>query len=108
MLGWVEAHRTDPVEKNRLCPPNPTPTRPADWAPMLVRTWQTSALWRAELELSAWMRTSRLNLGVADHMRDDPVVRESVAHLRRHVGPAIERFRTHPDPELRDRSEEGT
>jgi hypothetical protein len=25
LLGWVEAHRTDRVEKNRLCLPHPTP-----------------------------------------------------------------------------------
>lgn len=97
VLGWVEAHRSDPVEKNRLCPPNPIPTRPADWAPMLVRTWQTSAVWRTEPDLSAWMRTSRLNLGVADRMREDPVVRESVNLLRRHAGTAIARFRP-PEP----------
>jgi hypothetical protein len=96
LLGWVEAHRTDTVEKNRLCPPNPTPTRPADWAPMLVRTWQTSAVWRAEPELSAWMKSSRLNLGVIDQMREDPLVRESIDRLRRHAVTAIERFRPIP------------
>lgn len=98
LLGWVEAHRSDIVAKNRLCPPNPTPTRPADWAPMLVRSWQTSAAWRAEPELSAWIRSSRLNLGVTDQMREDPVVRESIDRLRRHAGPAVERFRPDREP----------
>lgn len=97
-LGWVEAHRTDTVEKNRLCPPNPTPTHPADWAPMLVRTWQTAGLWRNEPELSAWMGSSRLNLGVGSQMRGDPLVRQSVDRLLRYVGPAIERFRAQPEP----------
>lgn len=59
---------------------------------MLVRTWATSAVWRTEPDLSAWMRTSRLNLGVTDRMRQDPVVREGVDLLRRHAGTAIARF----------------
>lgn len=92
LIAWVEAHRPDMVEKNRLCTPHPTPSRPEHWAPMLVRTWLNSALWRAEPELAAWTDSSRLNLSVSPRMRDDPVVRESVARLRRHVGPAVERF----------------
>lgn len=91
VLGWVEAHRGDPCEKNRLCPPNPTPNRPSDWAPMMVRSWRTAGVWRAEPDLAAWIAGSRLNLGVTDRMRQDPVVRASVDRLRRFVGPAVER-----------------
>ncbi|MDP2773856.1 MAG: NAD(P)-binding protein [Nocardioides sp.] len=93
LVGWVEAHRTDTAEKNRLCLPHTTPTIPAEWAPMLVRSWQNAAAWRSEPDLTAWINSSRLNLGVTAQMRHDPVVRESVDRLRRHVGPAIERFR---------------
>jgi hypothetical protein len=102
LLGWVEAHRTDTIEKNRLCPPNPNPTHPADWAPMLARTWQTSAVWRTEPELSAWISSSRLNLGVVDQLRDDPLVRQSADRLRRYAGPAVERFAMNPEPEPRE------
>jgi hypothetical protein len=94
LVGWVEAHRTDLAEKNRLCRPHPTPSRPADWAPMLVRSWLNSGTWRAEPDLSAWTKSSRLDLGVPPWMRDDPVVRESVDRLIRHAGPAIERVRS--------------
>ena len=98
LLGWVEAHRTNPVEKNRLCAPHATPTRPADWAPMLVRSWLVAGAWRADPELTAWINSSRLNLGVVGQMRDDPLVRHSVDRLRRCVGPAVERVRPSPGP----------
>lgn len=98
LLGWVEAHRTDTVEKNRLCLPHPTPTCPADWAPMLVRSWQNAAVWRSEPEITAWINSSRLNLGLTAQTRHDPVVRESVDRLRRHVGAAVERYWTGREP----------
>lgn len=91
LIGWVEAHRTAVAEKNRLCPPTPPPSRPEDWAPMLVGTWQTSGVWRAERDLQSWMKASRLNLGVIPQMRDDPMVRESMDRLRSYSGPAIDR-----------------
>ena len=102
LLGWVEAHRTDLVEKNRLCVAHPTPTRPAGWAPMLVHSWQNAAVWRSEPDITAWITSSRLNLGVTTQMRHDPEVRESADRLRRHVGAAIERFGPSPDLDLRE------
>lgn len=98
LLGWIEAHRTDTREKNRLCVPHPTPSRPDDWAPMLVRSWQNAAAWRSEPDLTAWIDSSRLNLGVPAQMRQDLLVRESVDRLRRHVGAAVERLAPTPDP----------
>jgi hypothetical protein len=50
-------------------------------------------VWRTDPELSAWIHRSRLNLGVTEQMRDDPVVRASIDRLRRYAGPAIERVR---------------
>lgn len=98
LMGWVEARRTDLVEKNRLCLPHRTPTRPAEWAPMLARSWQNAAVWRSEPDIAAWIDSSRLNVGVTSQMRHDPVVLESVDRLRRHVGAAVERFGTDPGP----------
>lgn len=92
LTGWVEAHRAGTREKNRLCRPHPTPAGPADWAPMLVRSFQASAVWRTDAELSAWIGRSRLNLGVVDEMRNDAVVRDSVDRLRCYLEPAIARF----------------
>lgn len=96
LTGWVEAHRTDLAEKNRLCPPNPLPSRPEDWAPMLVRTWWASGVWRTEPDLQSWINGSRLNLGVTPEMRDDPLVRASLDRLRRYVGPAVQRVLNPP------------
>lgn len=93
LLGWVEANRTDPAEKNRLCPPNPTPSAPRDWAPMLVRTWRAAALWKDEPDLSAWVQQCRLNLTAAlSGHRDEPEVRESLDRLGQNIGAAIDRF----------------
>lgn len=93
LVGWVEAHRSDPVEKNRLCPPNPAPSLPAAWAPMLARTWQTAALWKDEPDLTAWVNRTHLNLtrSAIDH-GDDPVVRDARERLKQHVGTAVARF----------------
>ena len=41
LVGFVEAHRDDDVEKNRLCPPNPYPSSIEDWPRMMSRTWRT-------------------------------------------------------------------
>jgi len=65
---------------------------------MLVRSWLVAGVWRSDPELTAWINNSRLNLGGAGQMRDDPLVRHSVDRLRRYVGPAVERFRPPPSP----------
>lgn len=98
LLGWIEAHRGDADEKNRLCLPHPTPSRPGDWAPMLVRSWQNAARWRNEPDLTSWINGSRVDLGVAAHMRSDPLVRASAERLRRSVGAAIEQVGPPPAP----------
>lgn len=103
LLGWIESHRTDTREKNRLCVPHQTPSRPGDWAPMLVRSWQNAGAWRSEPDLTAWIDSSRLNVGIPARMRQDPLVRESVDRLRRHVGAAIQRTQTGPESRLRVR-----
>lgn len=91
LIAWVETNRTGEGEKNRLCPPNLIPSRPHDWAPMLVRTWLAMGAWRTEPDLQEWIDASRLNLAVGPQMRDDPVVRESLDRFRRYARPAIER-----------------
>ena len=45
LIGWVEAHRDDAAEKNRLCPPNPYASGIEDWPRMMTRTWTTERQW---------------------------------------------------------------
>jgi hypothetical protein len=93
LLGFVEAHRADDVEKNRLCPPNPFPSSTDDWPRMVSRTWRTERRWTSESDLSAWIAESRLNLvqALPDHATD-PYVQEMVGRYLKSVGPAVERM----------------
>lgn len=94
LVGFVEAHREDDVEKNRLCPPNPYPRSIEDWPRMISRTWRTEARWLSEPDLAAWAAESRLNLlgALADHA-SEPAVQGAVKRYLTHVGPAIERLK---------------
>ena len=94
LLGFVEAHRDDDEEKNRLCPPNPYPSSTDDWPRMVSHTWRTERRWTSESDLSAWVAESRLNLvqALPDHATD-PYVQEMVGRYLTSVGPAVERLK---------------
>ena len=62
LIGFVEAHRDDDADKNRLCPPNPYASSIEDWPRMMSRTWRTEARWLNEPDVSTWVAKSRLNL----------------------------------------------
>lgn len=93
LIGFVEAHRQNDVDKNRLCPPNSYPTSTQDWPRMMSRTWRTEGRWLSEPDVSAWVSASRLNLlrGLSDRMAD-PTVQEAVARFVSNVRPATERL----------------
>ena len=99
LIGFVEAHRDDDADKNRLCPPNPYPSSIEDWPRMMSRTWRTEARWSSEPDVSAWVAKSRLNLlrGLPDHAAE-PFVRAAVKRYLTHVGAAIERLKELADP----------
>lgn len=94
LVAFVEAHRDDEVEKNRLCPPNPYPSSVEDWPGMVSQTWRAEARWLNEPDLAAWVGKSRLNLlgALPDHA-SEPYVQEAVKKYLTHVGAAIERLR---------------
>jgi hypothetical protein len=93
LIAFVEAHRDDDVEKNRLCPPNPYPSSIDDWPGMSRRTWQVERRWLREQDVSAWVAQSRLNLlrGLPDQAAE-PSVKAAMERFLTHVGPAIERL----------------
>jgi hypothetical protein len=93
LIGFLEAHRADDAEKNRLCPPNPYPASIEDWPRMMSRTWRTEALWLSEPDLSAWVAGSRLHLlrGLRDH-ETEPSVQAPLKRYLTHVTAAIERL----------------
>lgn len=93
LIGWVEAHRDDDDEKNRLCPPNPYASSIEDWPRMMSRTWRTERRWLGEPDLAAWLAGNRLNLlrALPDHAAEPPVQAALERYLT-NVGPAIERL----------------
>jgi hypothetical protein len=93
LLAFIEAHRDEDVTKNRLSPPNPFASTPADFARMISRTWQTEMSWQTEPDIVAWVAESRLNLlkGLRDHLAE-PEVRDAATRFVTHVGAAIARL----------------
>lgn len=99
LIGFVEAHREDDADKNRLCPPHAYPTSPADWPRMMRYTWSAEGRWLREPDLSAWIGESRLNLmrGLPDHAAE-PAVQASVTRFLTHVRAASERLKQFDEP----------
>jgi hypothetical protein len=93
LVGFVEAHRDNDEDKNRLCPPNPYPSSIEDWPRMVSRTWRTEGRWLSEPDVSAWVAESRLNLlgALPDHV-DEPSVQEAIKRYLTNVRPAIQRL----------------
>jgi hypothetical protein len=94
LIGFVEAHRDNDADKNRLCPPNPYPSSIDDWPRMISRTWRTEGRWLSEPDVSGWVAKSRLNLlrALPQHAAE-PSVRAVVKRYLTHVGAAIERLK---------------
>ncbi len=93
LVAFVEAHRDDDAERNRLCPPNPFPSSIDDWPGMTRRTFQVEQSWLGEPDLAGWMAESRLNLlrGLPEHAAE-PRVQAAVERFLTNVGPATERL----------------
>ncbi|MGH3457265.1 NAD(P)-binding protein [Aeromicrobium sp.] len=93
LLAFVEAHRDDDEERNRLSPPHPYTSRTEDWGPLMHRTWSTELTWFQEPDVTAWIAASRLNVlrALPEHA-NEPRAREAVDRYLKYVGPAIERL----------------
>ena len=90
LLGFVEAHREDDVEKNRLCPPNAHASDTEGYARILPRTWRTEGTWLQEPDVARWIAGSRLNLlrAFPEHQHE-PRAQAEVTRYLTHVGDAI-------------------
>ncbi len=60
-IGHVEASYPDEAEKNELCTPIPYPDSDIDWARTTLANRVNTARWSTDPELSAWLRSSRLD-----------------------------------------------
>jgi hypothetical protein len=94
LVGFVEAHREDDEDKNRLCPPNPYASSIEDWPGLMRRTWEVEYQWLREPDLAGWIAKSRLNLvrALPEHAAE-PEVQTSLQRYLTNVGPAIARLR---------------
>jgi len=93
LIGFVEVHRDDDSEKNRLCRPNPYPSSIGDWPRMVSRTWKAEGRWLSESDVSGWVAESRLNLvrDLPDHAAE-PSVQAAIKRYLTNVTAAVERL----------------
>ncbi len=93
LIAFVEAHRNEDADKNRLCPPNPYPSSIEDVPRMMTRTWQAESRWLREPDLSMWVTGSRLNLlrDLPEHAAE-PAAQAAVERFVTHVPAAIEKL----------------
>jgi hypothetical protein len=93
LVGFVEVHRDDDAEKNRLCPPNPFADTPLDWARGTLVQMAADRAWSKEPDLQTWLERSRLNpmRGIRLHADEERVQRAS-ERFARNVGPGLKRL----------------
>ena len=90
LAGYVEATRDDDRERNRLCPPNHFPDRPADWAGMQHRGTLATRAYGAEPDIAAWANRCALNPArMVDARRDDPDVVDALRRLADTTDPGL-------------------
>lgn len=91
LTGYIEASYGDEAEKNELCVPNPFPNTDVDWLRTELTNLVNTARWSADESLTAWIRSSRLDIlhhtGAADPI---PAQRELVGKIRELTPAAIE------------------
>lgn len=94
LIAFIEAHRENDEDKNRLCPPHAYPTSPADWPRMMHSTWTAEGRWLREPDISAWIAESRLNLmrGLLDHA-GEPAAQAAITRYLTYVRPASEHLK---------------
>jgi NAD(P)-binding Rossmann-like domain len=93
LAGYVEATRDDDRERNRLCPPNNLPDRPADWAQMQVRGTIAARTYGAEPDIAAWTNGCALNPArIEPAQRNEPAVLAATARLADHAEPGLARM----------------
>jgi hypothetical protein len=90
LVAFVEAHRNDDAEKNRLCPPNPYPDAPLDWARGLLIQMAAERAWSKQADITDWLERSRLNAtrGLRDHF-GEPRAQEAAKRFAENIRTGI-------------------
>jgi hypothetical protein len=93
LIGYVEATRDDDAERNRLCPANTFPNRPADWAWMQAQGTRASRSFGAEPDIAEWANACALNPArVLPSQREDPEVQAAAGRLAEYAERGIARL----------------
>jgi hypothetical protein len=94
LVAFVEAHRDDDAEKNRLCPPNPYPDTPLDWARGTLIQMAADRAWSKEPDISEWLERSRLNpmRGLRERLPEDRLAQEASRRFAESVRPGLARL----------------
>ena len=93
LIAFIEAHRDDDAEKNRLSPPNVYPDTPLDWARCTLTQMRADRAWSAESDISAWLEQSRLNPLHGLRTRfGEPAVQQAAQRYAEHAGGAVARL----------------
>jgi hypothetical protein len=90
LIGFIESLDVDDQQRNRLCPPNPYPSRATDWLRCTAISTRAEGRWAKVPEVAAWLDDCRLNGSrrVIDHL-DDPVTHEALTRFFSNVGPGV-------------------
>lgn len=93
LVAFVEAHREDVAEKNRLCPVNTLPDSLLSWVSGTLIQMGADRAWSKEPDISEWLERSRLNpmRGVRDQY-GDPRVQQAAQRFAEHARPAVARM----------------
>ena len=93
LTGYVEATRSDDVEKNRLCAPSSFGNTLVDWAQMNVIGMRNSAAFGSEPDVKEWSDRVALNPArVPPEHTGSPAVGEAVARLQASMPRGVDRL----------------
>ena len=93
LAAFVEAHRGDDAEKNRLCPANPYPDSALDWARGMLIQMPADLAWSREPDISRWLERTRLNPMRGLRARSgDPQVQQASRRFTEAVRPGLARL----------------
>ncbi len=93
LVGFVEAHREEDAEKNRMCPPNPYPDTPLDWLRTTLIQMRADRGWSMERDISDWLERSRLNPAQGLRGRSgDPQVQQATQRFAENARPGLARL----------------
>ena len=61
LIAWLDVHKDDEKQKNRLASPSPLPDKATDWLKVNVATMMNQFAWSQDKPLRNWMTENRLD-----------------------------------------------